>query len=114
MEALGREVQRIGDHAPGKTLLIDGPSAFLQVLSHEGFATRYDDEYVVGIGFGCNRVEHMQEILFGHVPLGGLHFTVTAAMTAMEVAAQGTFPKQLTQRMFAAHIILSLSPEFQS
>ena len=98
-EALLREREAVGDHAPGEALLVDAPSARLQVGTHQRLPARDDHEDGVGLAPGVDAVQHAQEILAGHVGRRRHGLAVAAAVAAREVAAQRALPEELLQRM---------------
>lgn len=109
-KTFGGKGKAVGDHSPWESFGIDGGTAVFEVGSHERFASRDDDEDIVWIGLGGDAVEHSQEVVLGHVGLSGLSLTVASAMAAMEVAAEGTLPKQLLQGMFLQHVLFAFAP----
>ena len=103
-------MERIGDHSPGEALLIDGPSTVLKVATHQGFSARDNHKHLMGVRLSGDAVEHTKKVLLRHVLALGLHLAVAAAMTALQVAAEGTLPKELSQRMLLPDQRLALSP----
>ena len=69
LQFLGRQGQSVAHHAPRESTFVDATSAFHDVAPHERFASRYDDEHLVGIGLCSNRVQHSEEVLTRHVGL---------------------------------------------
>ena len=94
-ETLRCEIESVAHHPPGEAPLVDATATELQIVAHQRFATRYDDEHLVRIAATCHAVEHAEEVLARHVLLFVLHLAVAAAMAAMQVAAQRTLPEEL-------------------
>ena len=99
LEPLWREGQPVGHQSPRESPLVDGLSAFLQVLAHQWFAARDGDKHLVGIALAGDAVQYAQEICQRHIRHRRFLVAVAAAVAAMDVAAKGTLPEQLSQRM---------------
>ena len=112
-KSFGGKGKSVGDHSPRESFGVDGCTAFFKVGAHEGFASRYDDEDLMGVGLCCDAVEHTEEVVLRHIGLCGLLGTVASAMTAAEVASEGALPKQLLQGMFLQHVLFAFAPEFE-
>lgn len=113
VEFLFGEQHAVGHHAPHEAFFGDFAATFGQIATHERFAARSDDHHARRIMAGPDVVEHFQEISDRHV--GSLRecTAVATAMTAVEVAAQGAFPKQLSQLMFLNLLLTHSMVEFQ-
>ena len=106
-------MEGVGHHSPGETSLVDACSTLFDVLSHQGFTSGDNNKHLMWIRFFRDSIEHLKEIFLGHVLAFGLHLTVAATMSALQIAAQGTLPEQLTQRMFITCHLLLLPPQFK-
>ena len=113
LPSTGRQVEAVGHHPPGESLLTDGCTAVFKVLSHQRLPTSDDDAHLVGISFPGDGVEHTQEVLLGHVLARRLHLAVAAAVTAFQVAAQRTLPEELPQGVLLDEDGLLLPPKLE-
>ena len=103
--AIRSKRETVGNHAPGKALFVHHPSALFQVRPHQRFPAGDVDHDLVRIRRRSHIVQDAGEILQGHVGLKRRLLAVAAAMPAMMVAAQGTFPEQLAEMVSLDHIL---------
>ena len=112
-EAFGREVEPVGNHSPGETTLANALSTFHNVLPDKRFAASEDDEDIAWVPLLCDVVEYAEEILAGHVGRSGDLTAIAAAVPAMDVAAHGTLPDHLPERMFPPQVPVQLSRQLK-
>ena len=114
LPALGRQVQAVGHHAPGESLLVDGCTAVFEILSHQRLSASDDDTDLVRIGLPGDGVEHAQKVLLRHVLTYRLHLAVATTVAALQVASLRTLPEELSQRVLLSEDGQLLSPEFEA
>lgn len=83
--------------------------ALHDVFSHEWFSAAEYDEYFAGVALLGDVVQHSEEVLAWHVGCEGSLPAVASAVSAMDVAAHGAFPEQLSERMFFAETFVQES-----
>ena len=96
--AFRRHGKPVGHHAPGITPFLDFLAAFFQVRAHQRLAPGNHHNKVLRVDVGCKLVQHPHKVFPGHVGNGVLH-AVAATVQAVQVTAQGAFPKEIGQRM---------------
>ena len=111
--ALRRQAPAVRDHSPGELLLVHHPAAGLQVGTHQRFTAGDVDHHLVRIHRGADAVENLREILHRHIRRQGRLLAVAAAVAAVVVTAQGTFPEKLPELMLSNQIILQLLGDIQ-
>ena len=97
--ALRRQAPAVRDHAPGELLLVHHPAAGFQVGPHQRLAAGDVDHHLVRIRRGAHAVQDLGEIFHRHILDRGRLLAVAAAVAALVVAAEGTLPKKLPERM---------------
>ncbi len=107
------EQTAVGDHAPREFQVIDGTSAFEQVLAHQRFPTGDDDHDPVGVVVFLDADQDLVEIIKRHVGLERRSLAVTSAVAAMKVASQGGLPEELGQGMLLLCIPHQLAVQLQ-
>ena len=108
------EMKPIGHHSPREPLFVNGPSAYLEIAPHQGFAARDNHKHLVGICLLSNTVEYTQKVFLGHVLVFWKHLTVATAMAASQVAAERALPEELPERVLLAGDCLLSPPELES
>ena len=108
-EHFWRQVEPVRHHSPGETASRDASGTLHNVLSHKGFTSAKDDEDLARVSFRSDIIQHLEEVFFGHIGHCGSLSAIASAMAAMDVAANGTLPEQLSERMFTSETLVEES-----
>ena len=95
LQTLLGEGQTVGDQAPRIAAAGDLAPGEFQILAQEDLAAGKNDQHGSGVDMRRDLlVEHAEEIVERHVLHAGVDAAIAAAMTAREVAPEGTLPKE--------------------
>ena len=97
LQAAFVEQHSVRDDAPRIPPVVKGPSDLFDVAPHQGLSARNDDENPIRNDMWGYRIDCPEKIGGGHVGYGGLAAAVASAVTAREVAAEGSLPHDGTQ-----------------
>ena len=89
--------EAIGDQSPHEAALTYGPAAVHQVGTNQRLPTHRLDHHLLGVTMRRHLVQDRQEVGKRHIGYRRFLETVTAAMPARHVTAQGALPKQVPQ-----------------
>jgi len=113
VEFFGRKEHSVAHHTPHKTAFGDFLATMRQIVAHGRFAARGDNHHLTRVLMGTHLVKYLGKILKGHVIFLRKHTAVGAAMSAVEIAAQGAFPKQLVKFMLVNALFQNSTIDFE-
>ena len=108
------QVESVRHHSPREASLAEAFGALHNILSDKWLAAAQDDEDIARVSLLGDIVEHSEEVLLGHIGRRGDLPAVAAAMPAMDIAAHGTLPEHLTERMFSSQVLVLLPCQLKS
>ena len=108
-EHFWRQVEPVCHHSPGETASRDAFCTLHNVLSHKGFTSAKDDENLARVSFRGDIVQHLEEVFLGHVGHRGSLSAIASTVAAMDVAANGALPEELSEGMFLLEAIVQES-----
>ena len=109
---LGEE-HTIGDNAPGVATLVELSAHLFEVFATESLATRNYHHHLVGIDVGGNLIHRCEEIFGGHIGGGRRGATIATAVATIQIATQGTLPKDFAQFVFLGQFALDTCKEIE-
>ena len=108
-EHFWREIESVRHHSPGETSSGNAFRTLHNVLSYKGFASAKDDEDLAWVSFRSDIIQHLEEVFFGHIGHRRSLSAIASTVAAMDVAANGTLPEQLSEGMFLLEAIVQES-----
>ena len=114
IETLVRHIEPVSHHSPRKTTLINGTPALFQIIAHQRLSTGDYDKYLMRIVLRRHTIQHPEKIFLRHIGMSGYFLAIAATMAAMQVATEGTFPKELLQWVFFRTVIFQFTEYFKT